>query len=111
MDAKFTALTAYDGNLRILNLSRTCLVAYLGYGFGNVEHAADVCLREEPAMGIHRQLAANLDPAVLDKCPTFPLLAETIVLEGNQHHRREAIIELCDIYGLGGQASHSERLS
>src|SRR5207302_2926529 len=53
---------------------------------------ADVRLGQQPARGVHRQLAAELDAPVLHPRRRFALAAETEALEHEQHQRRKRII-------------------
>src|SRR3954470_24978970 len=55
----------------------------------DVEHALDVGLAEQAAVGVHGQFAAELDAAALHPGAALALGTHAVVLEGNQGGDRE----------------------
>jgi hypothetical protein len=77
---------------------------------GDVQDPFDVRLREQPAMGVDRQVAADLDPTSLHPAPTLALRAEPVVLERDQGVAREAVVDLVEVHVLRSEAGEAIRL-
>ncbi len=79
MHAQTAAMAADDAGFSVFHLALgfDFIAAQLAHGLGDVQHAFDVRLREQAAVGIHRQLAADLDAAVFDEILAFAFLAES----------------------------------
>ena len=69
-------MAADDAGFGILHLALRFdfVAAQLARRFGHVQHAFDVRLREQAAVRVDRQLAADLDTAVLDEIFAFAFL-------------------------------------
>ena len=57
-----------------LTLRFDFIAAELSRRFGDVQHAFDMRLRYQAAVGVHRKLAADFDAAVLTKSLPSPFL-------------------------------------
>src|SRR3546814_4579940 len=80
--------------------------------FRSVRHADDIGFVEVAPVGVHRDAAIRLaagrcvvtNLAREDIVTALAALAETIILELHQHHRREMVVEQCDVHILRREA-------
>src|SRR5438874_216034 len=88
-----------ERDLRVRYLTVAALAAELAHRLDVVQEAAgtEVGARHEPAVRVHRQVAAELDPPALDEAAALALAAEAVVLELHQLGDREAVVELRDV--------------
>src|SRR4051794_14629480 len=70
-----------------------CSAAHLAHALEDVVHPVDVRLAEEPTVGIHRELAADLDVAAGDEIGGLARAAEPERLELDEHDRREVLVD------------------
>ena len=61
------APTGHDANFGILDLPRAGLAAQLPYRFHDVTEPEQMALRQQPAMRVDRQPAAEFDAAIFDE--------------------------------------------
>src|SRR5262245_62148017 len=71
---------------RVRDLPRAAVAAQLLHRLEHVIDAGDVRFRQQSAMGVDRQLAAELDAAVLDEIADLAAGAEARLLELEQRH-------------------------
>ena len=67
--------------------------------------------REQPAVGRHRQLAAEADAPALDEAPALAFRAETQVFQFGDHGNGEAVVELRDVDVHRRHARRAERIA
>src|ERR1700691_4546301 len=63
-------------------------------------------MREQAAVRVDRQFAAELNTAAFDEAAAFALGAEAKVFELDDDDRREAIVKLGDVYIFRRQSRH-----
>ena len=63
-------------------------------------------MREQAAVRIDRQFAAELDASAFDEAAAFALGAKAEVFELDDHDRREAVVKLGDVDVFGRQSRH-----
>src|SRR3989304_2423569 len=84
-----------------LTFSLDLIAAKLLNGLSDMKHSFEVSLRQQAAMSIDRQFAADLDAAPFDKVFTFSLGAEAIIFQSNQRRNRKAIIDFGKVHLFG----------
>ena len=65
-----------------------------------------MAMRQQSAMRVDRQFAAQLDAPAFDKAPAFALRTKAQVLELDDHDRRETIVKFRDVDVLRRQSGH-----
>ncbi len=89
-----------SASLGVFDLARAAFAAQLAYRLGDREHRtgmARMAMREQTAVGVDREFAAEFDAAALDEAPAFALGAEAEVLEFNNNDRGEAVVKFGDV--------------
>src|SRR6266851_3864255 len=95
---------ADEGHVGVLDLARSGAAGGLQGAFDDVPEAVDAAGAEAAAKGVERQVAVELDAAVLDEVERLALLAETVGFEAVDHRSREAVVDLGDVDVLRGEA-------
>src|SRR5581483_12194333 len=95
---------------RIPDLPFTALTAQLPRRLDDMIRAPDVRFREQPAVSIQRQFAAQFDTAADDEVLDLAPFAEAERLDLQHHHVGEAVIDFEKIDILVINLSHREGL-
>ena len=69
-----------------------------------MQHAFDVRLRQQAAVSVDRQLAADFDAAVLDEILAFALLTKAVIFERDHRRDRETVVDLGEVHVLRREA-------
>src|SRR5271155_2024539 len=95
-----TALGMNQCDFRVGNLARAALTAQLPHRLGHRKDRSRVprmTMRQQPPMGVDRQLAAQLDAPAFDEAPALSLRAESKILKLDNHDRRETVVEFGNV--------------
>ena len=95
-----TALAVHECELGAIDLTYSAFATQLLDCFRDVKHRAwmaRMAMREQAAVRVHGQLAAELDTSAFDEAAAFTLGTKTQILELDNHDRREAIVKLGDV--------------
>src|SRR5207245_615039 len=95
---------ADEGDVGVLDLARAGATGGLQGAFDDVPEAVDAAGAEAAAKGVERQLAVELDAAVLDEVERLALLAEPVAFETVDHRGGEAVVDLRDVDVFRGEA-------
>src|SRR5579875_2142141 len=88
------ALAADHAGVGIGYLPRPAFAADLSHAFDDKLHARHAGLAEQPARRVQRQLAAEANTPARDEVAALALLAEAVILERDDRHDAEAVVEL-----------------
>ena len=106
------AIAVHERDLGARDLRRR-VASQLPDRFGHQEEAVHARMRvgETTAVGVHREVPARRDAAVLHVVAAFALLAEAEVLEEEDHVDRERVVQLGHVDVVGPEPGHGERPS
>ena len=96
------AFVVHEGHFSPFDLALTEAAAKLAHGFHDAEEAAGgtgMGMREHSAMGIDGELAADAGVPLREECAAFAELAEPELLELDDGHDREAVVESGELGG------------
>src|SRR5258707_4013965 len=85
----------YD--VAILDLAFAAVAAQLADRLGHAGEIAEVIAGEQSAAGFDGNAAAGRDGAGVAERPALAFLAEAVILQLEQHLRREAVVELAAV--------------
>src|SRR5579875_258627 len=106
------ALAVNQRHLCVGNLPRPALAAQLPDRLGNREHRAGMArmaVRQQAAVRVDRQLAAQLDPSVFNEAPAIAFRAKTQIFKFDNHHWREAVVQFGDVDIFRAETRHRVR--
>src|SRR4051794_35902777 len=104
------AVAAREHDVVLLDLALAGLAAGLDHCLREWSEAPHVVRRELPAAGVGGERAAGAELAVLDERSALALLAEAVVLEGDEDGVRVAVVQLEDVDVVAGHPRERERL-
>src|SRR5215469_15356977 len=93
-------------DLSILDLPGAAFAAQLSHDFDLMIPAHDVRFGEQTPVGVHRELSADFDPAVLGKAGRFPRLAEAEAFKRDPGNYRERVVGEERVNLLGCYSGH-----
>src|SRR5688500_4936158 len=88
------AVPGDEADLGVRDLRGTALAAKLAHELDDVVQARHVRLRQEPAVRVDGQPAAERDRSALDEWAALALPAEPEVLDLGEHGEGEAVVDL-----------------
>ena len=103
------ALAVNQGDFRAFDLTRTALAAQLVHRLGDREQRAwmpGVAMGHEAAVGVDRQLPTEFDATAFHKPASLALGTEAQVLQLDDHHRSETVVQLGHVDVPGAEAGH-----
>src|SRR5216683_7617092 len=99
----------HQRDLGALHLARTTLAAQLPDRLGNREHRAGMpgmTMRQQAAVGIDRKFTTEFDASARQEAAALALWTKAEILKFDDHDRREAIVQLGNVYVFWSETCH-----